>query len=30
MDFLNNFEFPLPQLPEQKAIADLLSTWDEA
>ncbi|MDY0261901.1 restriction endonuclease subunit S [Syntrophotalea acetylenica] len=22
--------FPLPPLPEQKAIADLLSTWDEA
>ncbi len=30
MDFLNNFEFPLPQLPEQKAIVELLSTWDEA
>ena len=28
--FLKNYDFPLPQLPEQKAIADLLSTWDEA
>jgi type I restriction enzyme S subunit len=24
------FKFPFPPLPEQKAIADLLSTWDEA
>lgn len=23
------FKFPFPPLPEQKAIADLLSTWDE-
>lgn len=30
MDFLKNFEFPLPQIPEQKAIVELLSTWDEA
>jgi len=28
--FLKNYDFPLPPLPEQKAIADLLSTWDEA
>jgi type I restriction enzyme S subunit len=28
--FLKNYNFPLPQLPEQKAIAALLSTWDEA
>lgn len=27
---LNNFIIPLPPLPEQKAIADVLSTWDEA
>lgn len=25
-----NIKIPLPPLPEQKAIADLLSTWDEA
>ena len=24
------FKFPFPPLPEQKAIADLLSTWDQA
>jgi len=28
--FLKNYKIPLPPLPEQKAIADLLSTWDEA
>ncbi|MDT9547348.1 MAG: restriction endonuclease subunit S [Chlorobium phaeovibrioides] len=28
--FLNNYDFPLPQLSEQKTIANLLSTWDEA
>jgi len=28
--FLRNYDFPLPPLPEQKAIAALLSTWDEA
>ncbi|HDP94663.1 MAG TPA: restriction endonuclease subunit S, partial [Candidatus Aminicenantes bacterium] len=28
--FLENYEFQLPPLPEQKAIAALLSTWDEA
>jgi type I restriction enzyme S subunit len=28
--FLKNYDFPLPPLPEQKAIAVLLSTWDEA
>jgi type I restriction enzyme S subunit len=28
--FLKNYDFPLPPLPEQKAIAALLSTWDEA
>ncbi len=28
--FLKNYDFSLPPLPEQKAIADLLSTWDEA
>jgi type I restriction enzyme S subunit len=28
--FLKNYDFHLPPLPEQKAIADLLSTWDEA
>jgi type I restriction enzyme S subunit len=27
---IGSFEIPLPPLPEQKAIADLLSTWDEA
>lgn len=27
---IGNFEIPLPPLPEQKAIAALLSTWDEA
>ncbi len=26
----NKIKIPLPPLPEQKAIADLLSTWDEA
>ncbi|HPY74261.1 MAG TPA: restriction endonuclease subunit S, partial [Planctomycetota bacterium] len=25
--FLKNYKIPLPPLPEQKAIADLLSTW---
>ncbi|MCF6158044.1 MAG: restriction endonuclease subunit S [wastewater metagenome] len=28
--FLKNYDFQLPPLPEQKSIADLLSTWDEA
>lgn len=28
--FLKNYLFPLPPLPEQKAIAELLSTWDAA
>ena len=28
--FVKNYEFPLPPLPEQKAIASLLSLWDEA
>ncbi|MDQ0288578.1 restriction endonuclease subunit S [Oligosphaera ethanolica] len=28
--FLKNYDFHLPPLPEQKAIADLLSTWDDA
>jgi type I restriction enzyme S subunit len=28
--FLKNYDFQLPTLPEQKAIADLLYTWDEA
>ena len=27
---LNAFKFPLPPLPEQKKIADILSTWDSA
>jgi len=27
--FLKNYDFPLPPLPEQKAIAELLFTWDE-
>ncbi len=27
---IGNFEIPIPPLPEQKAIAALLSTWDEA
>ncbi len=29
-DFLKNYIFLLPSLSEQKAIADLLSTWDAA
>ncbi len=29
-EFKKFFLIPLPPLPEQKAIADLLSTWDEA
>lgn len=28
--FIKNYSFLLPPLPEQKAIADILSTWDEA
>jgi type I restriction enzyme S subunit len=27
---LANFEFPLPTLPEQRQIAEILRTWDEA
>jgi len=27
---IGSFDIPLPPLPEQKAIADILSTWDEA
>ena len=27
---IGSFDIPMPPLPEQKAIADLLSTWDEA
>jgi len=27
---MKKLHFPIPPLPEQKAIADLLSTWDEA
>ena len=27
---LKKFKFPLPPLPEQKKIADILSTWDKA
>ena len=27
---LSNLQIPLPSVPEQKAIVDLLSTWDEA
>jgi len=27
---INPYKIPLPPVPEQKAIADLLSTWDEA
>jgi type I restriction enzyme S subunit len=30
MDILREFPVMLPSLPEQKAIADLLATWDEA
>ncbi|MCW7754242.1 restriction endonuclease subunit S [Desulfobotulus sp. H1] len=30
LDELKALDIPLPPLPEQKAIADLLSTWDEA
>lgn len=30
MDMLREFPVTVPPLPEQKAIADLLSTWDEA
>lgn len=26
----NNINIPIPPLPEQRAIADILSTWDEA
>ena len=29
-NLIGNHKVTLPQLPEQKAIADLLSTWDEA
>jgi len=30
LDELKALDVPLPPLPEQKAIADMLSTWDEA
>src|SRR5690554_1324389 len=30
LDTLKALDIPFPPLPEQKAIADLLSTWDEA
>lgn len=29
-DYVSNFPFSIPPLPEQKAIADCLSTWDKA
>ncbi len=29
-DYVSAFPFPLPPLPEQKAIAKVLSTWDKA
>ncbi|TCL62593.1 type I restriction enzyme S subunit [Hydrogenispora ethanolica] len=30
IDLLENLNIAIPPIPEQKAIADLLSTWDEA
>lgn len=30
LDDLREFEIPLPPLPEQRKIADVLTTWDEA
>jgi type I restriction enzyme S subunit len=30
MDALKSYPVPLPPLPEQRKIADILSTWDEA
>ena len=30
LDDLRDFEVPLPPLPEQQKIADILGTWDEA
>ena len=30
LDIIRSLRFPAPPLPEQKAIADLLSTWDRA
>ncbi len=30
LDIIRSIAFPEPSLPEQKAIADLLATWDEA
>ncbi|MFB9864312.1 restriction endonuclease subunit S [Rufibacter immobilis] len=29
MDKLKNYPFPVPSIPEQHAIANILSTWDE-